>query len=45
MKLILPDNNTIKKEYDIGDYQLVIIIGANGSGKNRLGVWVEKIKK
>ena len=37
----LPDNNDVKKEYST-DNDAVIIIGANGSGKTRLGVWIEK---
>lgn len=42
MKIILPDKETGKKEYDIGQYQSIIIIGANGSGKSKLGAWIEK---
>lgn len=39
--LHLPDNNTgsIKSEVSTNS---VIIIGANGSGKSRLGAWIEK---
>lgn len=33
MKIMLPDKDTTKKEYDIGQYQSIVIIGANGSGK------------
>jgi len=42
MKVMLPDKDTIKKEYDIGQYQSIVIIGANGSGKSRLGAWIER---
>ncbi|WP_234881378.1 DUF4435 domain-containing protein [Bacillus mycoides] len=37
----LPDENNIAKEFCLDNNGLVII-GANGSGKSRLGAWIEK---
>ena len=39
-KYILPDQNNNPDEKET-NYQSMIIIGANGSGKSRLGVWIE----
>ena len=39
-KYILPDQNNNPDETET-NYQSMIIIGANGSGKSRLGVWIE----
>ncbi len=38
----LPDKDNQKKEY-ITDTNSVIIIGANGSGKSKLGAWMEML--
>ena len=40
-KFILPNADNQPEEYNI-ESNSVIIIGANGSGKTRLGVWIEK---
>lgn len=40
-KIILPNVNNEPEEYST-ESNSVIIIGANGSGKTRLGVWIEK---
>lgn len=40
-KYILPDNNGQPTEYEVKNNSL-IIIGANGSGKSKLGAWMEK---
>lgn len=40
-KYILPNADNQPKEYST-EPNSVIIIGANGSGKIRLGVWIEK---
>lgn len=40
-KYILPDNKLTKKEFET-DKNAVIIIGANGSGKSKLGGWIEE---
>ena len=40
-KFILPNANNQPEEYST-ESNSVIIIGANGSGKTRLGVWIEK---
>lgn len=37
----LPDENNNKKEYET-DSNSLIIIGANGSGKSKLGAWIEQ---
>lgn len=37
----LPDENGNKKEYEAASNPLVII-GANGSGKSKLGAWIEQ---
>ena len=37
----LPDENGQKKEYETNS-NAVIIIGANGSGKSKLGAWIEQ---
>ena len=37
----LPDENGNKKEYEAASNSLVII-GANGSGKSKLGAWIEQ---
>ena len=39
-KYWLPDENGQKTEYETQD-NAVIIIGANGSGKSKLGAWIE----
>jgi len=39
--ILLPDENNNAIDYDLGKNSL-IIIGANGSGKSRLGAWIEK---
>jgi len=41
IKIKLPDENNMAKEYSIENNSLVIV-GANGSGKSRLGAWIEK---
>ena len=41
-KFILPNVSNKPEEYST-ESNSVIIIGANGSGKTRLGVWIEKI--
>lgn len=38
----LPDIELGNKEYDIDKSQSIVIIGANGAGKSRLGAWIEK---
>lgn len=38
---ILPGKNN-EKHIDKTNLQSMIIIGANGSGKSRLGAWIEK---
>jgi hypothetical protein len=40
-KYILPDQNNTPNEKET-NYQSMIIIGANGSGKSRLGAWIEQ---
>ncbi|HEB4954202.1 TPA: hypothetical protein R0D49_003865 [Bacillus cereus] len=40
--IILPDKELGNKEYSIGKSQSVVIIGANGAGKSRLGAWIEQ---
>ena len=40
-KYILPDQNNTPDEKET-NYQSMIIIGANGSGKSRLGAWIEQ---
>ena len=40
-KYILPDQNNNPDEKET-NYQSMIIIGANGSGKSRLGAWIEQ---
>ncbi|MEH7668302.1 DUF4435 domain-containing protein [Bacillus sp. JJ689] len=40
--IILPDKELENKEYSIGKSQSVVIIGANGAGKSRLGAWIEQ---
>ncbi|WP_314559227.1 DUF4435 domain-containing protein [uncultured Parvimonas sp.] len=40
-KYILPDQNNKPDEKET-NYQSMIIIGANGSGKSRLGAWIEQ---
>ena len=40
-KYWLPDEIGEKKEYST-DSNAVIIIGANGSGKSKLGAWIEQ---
>lgn len=40
-KYWLPDKNGTKQEYDSGSNS-VVIIGANGSGKSKLGAWIEQ---
>ena len=40
-KYILPDQNNTPDEEET-NYQSMIIIGANGSGKSRLGAWIEQ---
>ena len=40
-KYILPNVDNQPVEYST-ETNSVIIIGANGSGKTRLGVWIEK---
>lgn len=40
-KYILPDKNNNPDEKET-NYQSMIIIGANGSGKSRLGAWIEQ---
>ena len=39
-KYILPDQNNKPDEKET-NYHSIVIIGANGSGKSRLGVWME----
>ena len=39
-KYILPDQNNKPDEKE-ANYHSIVIIGANGSGKSRLGVWME----
>lgn len=41
---ILPDNNNRPIE-NKSEHQSLILIGANGSGKTRLGVWIEQNNK
>ena len=41
---ILPDNDNSPKEYK-SEHQSMILIGGNGSGKTRLGVWIEQNNK
>lgn len=38
---ILPDEKNLKMSYKTEKHSM-IIIGANGSGKSRLGAWIEK---
>jgi hypothetical protein len=40
-KYWLPDETGQKSEYET-DNNAVIIIGANGAGKSKLGVWIEQ---
>ena len=40
-KYWLPDENNEKQEYET-DKNAVIIVGANGSGKSKLGAWIEQ---
>lgn len=40
-KYYLPDENGVKKEYE-ADNNSIIIIGANGAGKSKLGAWIEQ---
>ena len=40
-KYILPDNKNNPKKCETA-YHSIIIIGANGSGKSRIGAWIEK---
>lgn len=40
-KYYLPDENGSKKEYET-DSNTLVIIGANGSGKSKLGAWIEQ---
>lgn len=40
-KIMLPDQQLTKKEYDFEENQSLVVIGANGSGKSRLGAWIE----
>ena len=40
-KYILPDKNNNPDEKET-NYQSMIIIVANGSGKSRLGAWIEQ---
>lgn len=41
MKILLPDYNNTPIEYEVKSNS-VIIIGANGSGKSKLGAWIEE---
>ena len=40
-KYYLPDEKGTKKEYET-DSNTLVIIGANGSGKSKLGAWIEQ---
>lgn len=40
-KIILPPKGSGKRNESWADVQSVVITGANGSGKTRLGVWIE----
>ena len=40
-KYWLPDQHGEKKEYET-EQNAVIIIGANGAGKSKLGAWIEQ---
>lgn len=37
----LPGENNIKQKYST-ESNSIVIIGANGSGKSKLGAWIEK---
>ena len=40
-KYWLPDKNNEKQEYET-DKNAIIVVGANGSGKSKLGAWIEQ---
>lgn len=40
-KLILPNNNGGTQEIEIEATTSLLFVGANGSGKTRLGTWIE----
>ena len=40
-KYWLPDEENEKKEYET-DKNAIIVVGANGSGKSKLGAWIEQ---
>ena len=42
MKYWLPNTETGKREDHETEFNSVVIIGGNGSGKSKLGAWIEQ---